>query len=206
MANETANDVVLAESGGHGENTDRVERAVPSTELTTRAARPPVPPGPARRRRVTATVIMVLACVISALCLLVLYGCWHDDHDIDTHLGRADADVLAVVFNRTAVRFVTPDGTVNIPPEGVLYPSGLAAGEVVRVEYDTLDPSMVRVAGRSYTLAFLPIGSTIAGTWVIAGPLLWWLRRQRRSTPTSTTAPPTPTTPTNPPTPTATTA
>jgi hypothetical protein len=171
MANERANDVALAESQPRGEHTAQLA-ILPDQPLTS--------PKPTRRRRICAIVVLVLACVISALSLLVLYGCWHDDRDIDEHLGQTDADVLSVVFNRTAVRFVTPDGTVNVPPEGVLYPAGLAAGERVKVEYDTLDPDLVRVAGRSYLLALLPIGSTIAGAWLIAGPLLWWLRRPKR--------------------------
>ncbi|HEX3783350.1 MAG TPA: DUF3592 domain-containing protein [Pseudonocardiaceae bacterium] len=187
-----AKDLALAEADGRGEPTARpaepaappAEPAAPPAEPTAPPAEPldcpPVAAGPSRRRRVTAVVVLVLGCVIRALCLLVLYGCWHDDHDIDAHLGRTDADVLSVVFNRTAVRFVTPDGTIDIPPEGVLYPAGLAAGERVKVEYDTLDPDLVRVAGRDFTLAFLPIGSTIAGTWIVAGPLLWWLRRPKR--------------------------
>ena len=159
-------DVALADSDGRG---------VPTA--------PPADPAPARlstRRRVVATVVLVLGLVISALALLVLYACWHDDRDITSHLGRTDADVLSVVFNRTAVRFVTPDGTVYIPPNGVLYPEGLTAGTRVRIEYDTLQPNLVRVAGRDFTLAFLPVGATIAGTWIVAVPLLWWLRRPKR--------------------------
>ncbi|HEY4024535.1 MAG TPA: DUF3592 domain-containing protein [Pseudonocardiaceae bacterium] len=163
--------MALAESDGRGEST------APETEFVS----PPPPPVASRRRRVTSTVLLVLGLVISALSLMVLYACWHDDRDITNHIGRADADVLSVVYNRTAVRFVTPDGTVYIPPDGVLYPEGLAAGERVKVEYDTLEPNMVRVAGRDFTLAFLPVGTTIAGTWVVVGPLLWWLRRPKRS-------------------------
>ena len=163
-------DVAVAESDGRGEPT------APAADFAT-----PPPARPSARRRVISVVLLVLGLAISALSLLVLYACWHDDRDITNHLGRADADVLSVVFNRTAVRFVTPDGTVYIPPNGVLYPEGLAAGERVKVEYDTLEPNMVRVAGRDFTLAFLPIGTTIAGTWIVVTPLLWWLRRPKRS-------------------------
>jgi hypothetical protein len=163
-------EVALAESDGRGDPT------APEPEFVS-----PPPPRPSTRRRVTSVVLLVVGLVISALSLLVLYACWHDDRDITGHLGRTDADVLSVVFNRTAVRFLTPDGTVYIPPNGVLYPEGLAAGERVKVEYDTLEPNMVRVAGRDFTLAFLPVGSTIAGTWVVIVPLLWWLRRPKRS-------------------------
>ena len=164
-------DVALAESDGRGEQT------APEPEFVTP---PPPPPKLTARRRVTSVVLLLLGLFVSALALLVLYACWHDDRDITNHLGRADADVLSVVFNRTAVRFVTPDGTVYIPPNGVLYPEGLVAGNRVKIEYDTLEPNMVRVAGRSFTLAFLPVGTTIAVTWAIVTPLIWWLRRPKR--------------------------
>jgi hypothetical protein len=163
-------DVALAESDGRG------EPAAPEAEFVA-----PPKPRPSTRRRVAATTLLGVAIAISTLALLVLYACWHDDRDITNHLGRTDADVLSVVFNRTAVRFVTPDGTVYIPPNGVLYPEGLTAGTRVRVEYDTLEPNMVRVAGRDFTLAFLPVGTTIAGTWIVAAPLIWWLRRPKRT-------------------------
>jgi hypothetical protein len=165
-------DVALAESDGRGEPT------APEIEFVTP---PPPPPTLTARRRVTSVALLILGLFISALALLVLYACWHDDRDITEHLGRADADVLSVVYNRTAVRFVTPDGTVYIPPNGVLYPEGLVAGNRVKIEYDTLEPNMVRVAGRSFTLAFLPVGATIAGTWIVVTPLIWWLRRPRRT-------------------------
>jgi hypothetical protein len=165
-------DVALAESDGRGEPT------APDSGFVT----PPRPtPKLSARRRITATVLLLLGLAISALALLVLYACWHDDRDITNHIGRADADVLSVVFNRTAVRFVTPDGTVYIPPNGVLYPEGLVAGDRVKIEYDTLEPNMVRVAGRSFTLAFLPVGTTIAVTWAVVTPLIWWLRRPKRT-------------------------
>jgi hypothetical protein len=164
------NDVALAESDGRGEPT------APEAGLVG-----PPPATPSTRRRVLATILLILGLVVSALALLVLFACWHDDRDITNHLGRTDADVLSVVFNRTAVRFVTPDGTVYVPPNGVLYPEGLTAGTRVRVEYDTLEPNMVRVAGRDFTLSFLPVGATIAGTWIVVVPLLWWLRRPPRT-------------------------
>lgn len=139
----------------------------------------PIPTPPGRRRRILAVVAVVLAIFVSGLCLLTVFAGWRDDVSITTHLGRADADVLSVALNRTAVRFVTPDGTVHIPVNGVLYPDGLAAGERVRVEYDTADPDLVRVAGRDFTLSFQPAGTTVLGLWAVAGGILWWSRRPR---------------------------
>lgn len=125
-----------------------------------------------------AATLLVVGCAFSALCVLLLVASWNDDRQINAHEGRAVADVLSVAFNRTAVRFVTPNGAVVIPSTGVLYPTGLAAGEHVRVEYDTQNTELVRVAGRDYTLAFLPVAMALAGCWVIVWPVWWFLRRR----------------------------
>jgi hypothetical protein len=151
-------DVVLAGPGGPGE-----------------AVR-----APRRTRRVTARTLLVLGCVFSGLCLLVLGSSWYDDRQIDAHRGQAVADVLSVSFNRTAVRFVTPNGTVSISSNGLLYPIGLAAGERVRVEYDTANTELVRVAGRDARLALLPVGTSLLGCWALLVPAIWLLRRRRR--------------------------
>ena len=105
----------------------------------------PAPTSAHRGRRITAVTLFVVGCVFSGLCLLVLVSSWYDDQQIDAHRGQAVADVLSVSFNRTAVRFVTPNGTVNIPANGVVYPIGLAAGERVRVERAC--PAAVRARG-----------------------------------------------------------
>jgi hypothetical protein len=143
-------------------------------------------PGPGRTaakrraRRIAAGALLAVGCLVTVLSLLVLVGSWLDDSQIDAHEGRAVADVLSVSVNRTAVRFVTPDGTVVIPSTGVLYPGRLTAGERVRVEYDTANTELVRVAGRDFRLALLPAGTSIAICWAVVGPLLWWLRRGNR--------------------------
>lgn len=135
-----------------------------------------------RGRRIAVVTLLALGCLVTVLSLLVLIGSWLDDSRIDAHEGRAVADVLSVSVGRTAVRFVTPDGTVVIPSTGVLYPGGLSPGDRVRVEYDTSDTELVRVAGRDFRLALLPAGTSIAICWAVVGPLLWWLRRRGRAT------------------------
>ncbi|HKN96416.1 MAG TPA: DUF3592 domain-containing protein [Pseudonocardiaceae bacterium] len=134
-----------------------------------------------RGRRIATATLLGLGCLVTVLSLLVLVGSWLDDSQIDAHEGRAVADVLSVSVGRTAVRFVTPDGTVVIPSTGVLYPGGLATGDRVRVEYDTANAELVRVAGRDFRLALLPVGLTIAISWAVVGPLLWWLVRRGRA-------------------------
>ncbi len=130
-----------------------------------------------RGRRIVAGTLLALGCLFTGLCLLLLVGAWHDDSQIDAHEGHTVADVLSVSFARTAVRFVTPDGTVVIPSTGLLYPSGLATGERVRVEYDTRDTELVRVAGRDFRLGFLPVGVSLLVGWAVVTPLVWLLRR-----------------------------
>lgn len=169
-------DVVVAGPNGLGDTAPR-----PAGGAGSRAREPGrVSTRKRRGRRTAATTLLVVGCAFSALCLLLLVSTWNDDRQIDAHDGRAVADVLSVSFNRTAVRFVTPDGTVVIPSMGVLYPTGLAAGEHVRVEYDTQNTELARVAGRDYRLAFLPTGMALAGCWLIAGPVCWLLRRRPR--------------------------
>ncbi|HEX3647581.1 MAG TPA: hypothetical protein VHV49_04085, partial [Pseudonocardiaceae bacterium] len=68
-----------------------------------------------RGRRLAVATLLVLGCLVTVLSLLVLVGSWLDDSRIDAHEGHAVADVLSVSVGRTAVRFVTPDGTVVIP-------------------------------------------------------------------------------------------
>ena len=132
----------------------------------------------ARGRRVTALVIAALAAVVTALCLLLLVSAWRNDLAINAHPAQAVADVGAISFNRTVVSFTTADGSVCIPSNGVLYPEGLHAGDRVRVVYDATNPELVKVAGRDFTLALLPVGTVVLITWFVAAPLLWWLRRR----------------------------
>lgn len=119
-----------------------------------------------------------VAGLLTLLVLVLLLAAYRNDAAIDSNLGTANAEVLSVGWDRTIVRFETPDGAVHISQDGVLYPDGLTEGQLVHVEYDVTDPNLVRVAGRSFTLAFLPVGTTIAITWLVAAPLLWWLRRR----------------------------
>ncbi|MGH3951461.1 MAG: hypothetical protein ACRDSE_20475, partial [Pseudonocardiaceae bacterium] len=62
---------------------------------------------------------------------------------------------------------------------GVLYPAGLSEGQLVRIEYASTNPELARVAGRTALLTLLPLGATVLFTWLLACPLLWWLRRRR---------------------------
>ncbi|OZM74775.1 hypothetical protein CFN78_00670 [Amycolatopsis antarctica] len=136
-----------------------------------------------RRWRILFRVVLGLASVVTLLCLTLVFATLRNDGAIGGSTGNANADVVSVTFDRTIIRFVTPDGEVHIPPNGVLYPDGLNEGDLVRIEYDTTNPDLVRVAGRSAALAMLPLGSTIGFTWLAAAPLLWWIRGRGRASP-----------------------
>jgi len=138
-----------------------------------------VPARGARARRITVRVLLSVGALVTGLGLLLMVAAWTEDAKIDKNTGRANAEVVSVSFQRTLVRFQTPDGAEHIPSVGVLYPEALEEGKTVQVEYDLRDPELVRVAGRGATLTLLPVGTTVLATWVILVPVVWWLRRNR---------------------------
>jgi hypothetical protein len=125
--------------------------------------------------------VLIAGILISVLCVSLVFAAIRNDGAITGHLGTATAQVDSVAFDRTIIHYETPDGVVHSPANGVLYPSGLRAGDLVRIEYDAGNPDLARIAGRSASLTLLPLGTTVLFTWLVAGPLLWWLRRLRRT-------------------------
>ncbi len=101
-----------------------------------------------------------------------------DDRQIDAHPGTATATVLSISPLRTGIEFVDGAGVTVRPPDGVLYPGLLALGQRFMVEYSTVDPTVVRVAGRSAAVGNAVLGITVALTWLTGAALLWWLRRR----------------------------
>ncbi|ANN20929.1 hypothetical protein SD37_38660 [Amycolatopsis orientalis] len=132
-----------------------------------------------RVRRIGWYAALVVASLVTVLCGSLLFAAIRNDNAIEAQPGQATAQVESVTFDRTIINYATPDGVVHSPANGVLYPAGLAAGQLVNIEYDVGDPELARVAGRSVVNTLLPLGSMVFFTWLIAGPLLWWIRRQR---------------------------
>ncbi|AUI63152.1 DUF3592 domain-containing protein [Amycolatopsis sp. BJA-103] len=132
-----------------------------------------------RVRRIGWYAALVVASLVTVLGVSLLFAAFRNDSAIEAELGQATAQVESVTFDRTIINYATPDGIVHSPANGVLYPAGLAAGQLVNIEYDVGDPELARVAGRSAANTLLPLGSMIFFTWLVAGPLLWWIRRQR---------------------------
>lgn len=118
-----------------------------------------------------------VASLLTVMCVTLLFAAFRNDNAIEAHPGTATATVESVAFDRTIIQYQTPDGIVHSPATGVLYPSGLAAGQLVLIEYDGTNPDLARVAGRTATLTLLPLGVTVLVIWLVAGPALWWLRR-----------------------------
>ncbi len=130
-----------------------------------------------RARRIGWYAALIVASLVTVLCVSLLFAAIRNDNSISSEMGQATAQVDSVTFDRTIINYATPDGIVHSPANGVLYPAGLVAGQLVNIEYDAGDPELARVAGRSAANTLLPLGSTIFFTWLVAGPLLWWIRR-----------------------------
>lgn len=143
-------------------------RPLPSADVTSRTR--------SRLHR----AVLVVAAVLTVLAVLLVVAAFRDDRAITGHRGTAVADVLSVSSRSAAISFTTPDGVTHAPRLGVLYPTGLTAGQRIDVEYSTVDPDLVRVAGRGWTLALLPAGSVVVVTWLVAAGALALLHRRVR--------------------------
>ncbi|CCW13221.1 DUF3592 domain-containing protein [Rhodococcus aetherivorans] len=122
--------------------------------------------------------VLAVAVGISVLTAILVLGAWRNDHLIGSDMGTATAEVLSAGSLRSAISFVTPDGVTHNPELGVLYPTGLTAGQRIAVEYSRADPDLVRVTGRDVRVALVPAASVIVVTWLIATPVLTYLRRR----------------------------
>lgn len=136
-------------------------------------------PRPRRLRRTTVAVLAT-ASLLTLMCGVLFGAMLVNDYKIGKRTGTAVAEVQAITFARTIVRYNTPDGAIHSPTRGILYPQGLAEGNMVQVEYDLYAPDeLVRVAGRTAWMNIWPILGVIAGIWVIAYPVVRRLERRR---------------------------
>lgn len=122
-------------------------------------------------RRVQLT-LLAAAALVTLLCAILLIAAWRNDRAIESNLASTTAEVLSAGPRRSTISFYTPDGVNHNPPLGVLYPSRLTVGDRIQVEYSTADPALVRVAGRSATVAVIPAGSVAVGTWAVTAVLM----------------------------------
>jgi hypothetical protein len=129
--------------------------------------------------RTAPQIVLVVAIVITLMAGFALVAAALDDRTISGNQAIAQAQVLeGSTFFRTLVQFTAADGQAHTPELGVFYPRGLQPGSTVAVEYDVTNPDLVRVAGRTASEGFLPLGAGVLVVWAIAVP---WSRRLRRS-------------------------
>ncbi|RRO13277.1 DUF3592 domain-containing protein [Saccharopolyspora rhizosphaerae] len=121
--------------------------------------------------------MLIVGSLLTVMGLSIIGACFINDRTIVESRGQAVAEVVDTSLTRTVVRFNTEDGRVYIPPNGVLYPTDLQVGQTVRVEYDSRNPDLVRVAGRNAVISLLPVSSSLAVVWAVTLPAYWLLRR-----------------------------
>ncbi|MCV7217543.1 DUF3592 domain-containing protein [Mycobacterium crocinum] len=116
--------------------------------------------------------VWILIGLVTLQSLLLVAGAWRNDRQIERNMGVAQAEVLSAGPRRSTIEFVTPDRVTYRPELGVLYPSELAEGMRIYVEYDRNNPDLVRVQHRTAALAIIPAGSIAVVAWLIGGLLL----------------------------------
>lgn len=127
-----------------------------------------------------ARILLTVAATASLMVAALAVGMRVDDRQVEAHLATATATVLSVSPLLTGIEFVDSSGITIRPPDGVLYPGLLSMSQRFQIEYSTLDPSVVRVAGRSATVGSVVLLETFAGIWLVALSGGWVLRRQSR--------------------------
>ena len=126
-------------------------------------------------------VVWFLMTVVVLQSVLLVAGAWRNDRQIEGDMGTAEARVLSAGPRRSTIEFVTADRVTYRPELGVLYPSELADGMRIYVEYDRSDPNLVRVKDRNALLAVIPAASVaLAGTALGAAVLAGLVRLERR--------------------------
>jgi hypothetical protein len=116
--------------------------------------------------------VLIVAGLITLQSLLLVAGAVRNDFAIKHNMGVAEAEVLSAGPRRSTIEFVTPDRVTYRPELGVLYPSELAQGMQIYVEYDKRNPNLVRVQHRNAKLAIIPAGSIAVVGWLIAAAAL----------------------------------
>ena len=116
--------------------------------------------------------VLILTGLVTLQSLLLVAGAWRDDIAIQRNMGVAEAEVLSASPSRSTIEFVTPDRVTYRPELGVLYPSELATGMRIYVEYDKRNPNLVRVQHRTAKLAIIPAGSLAVVGWLVGAAAL----------------------------------
>ncbi len=116
--------------------------------------------------------VLIVTGLVTLQSLLLVAGAVRNDIAIQRNMGVAEAEVLSAGPRRSTIEFVTPERVTYRPELGVLYPSELATGMRIYVEYDKLNPNLVRVQHRNAKLAIVPAGSIAVVGWLVAAAAL----------------------------------
>ncbi|WP_370369938.1 DUF3592 domain-containing protein [Mycolicibacterium sp. CH28] len=116
--------------------------------------------------------VWIILGLVTLQSILLVAGAWRNDRQIERNMGVAQAEVLSAGPRRSTIEFVTPDRVTYRPELGVLYPSELAEGMRIYVEYDKNNPDLVRVQHRTAALAVIPAGSIAVVGWLAGGVVL----------------------------------
>ncbi|MGZ4564735.1 MAG: DUF3592 domain-containing protein, partial [Mycobacterium sp.] len=80
--------------------------------------------------------VLIVTGLVTLQSILLVAGAWRDDLAIQHNMGVAQAEVLSAGPHRSTIEFVTPERVTYRPELGVLYPSHLAMGMRIYVEYN----------------------------------------------------------------------
>ena len=116
--------------------------------------------------------VWIIIGLVTLQSVLLVAGAWRNDRQIERNMGVAQAEVLSAGPRRSTIEFVTPDRVTYRPELGVLYPSELAEGMRIYVEYDRNDPDLVRVQHRNASLSIIPATSVAVVAWLVGAALL----------------------------------
>jgi hypothetical protein len=116
--------------------------------------------------------VLIVVGLVTLQSLLLVAGAVRNDVAIHNDMGVAEAEVLDAGPRRSTIEFVTPERVTYRPELGVLYPSQLATGMRIYVEYDKRNPNLVRVQHRTAKLAIIPAGSIAVVGWLIGAAAL----------------------------------
>ena len=162
-------------------NANPASEATPDPANANPASSAPDNPAPVDPQRYRRQWRRRLHQLVAALCTAGLLGSFAmiggtaaNDHRIESDPGRALATVTGTSLLRTTVEFRDDAGLYQAPSTGVLYPTGLAEGQQVWVQYSRENPDLVKVAGRGWTLAIIP-GLSVAVLVVVVTLVLWRL-------------------------------
>ena len=139
-------------------------------------------------RRVQKT-LLVIGLVLTVTLASVVVAAYRNDSAINEHKGTVMADIVSADRLHAVAYFQTPDGQIYSPRLGLLYPTELATGQRISVEYDTTNPDVARPTGRTAALSIIPVLSVIVIVWVALIALMLiiaeanrrWLSRLGRS-------------------------